>query len=33
METMELVFGGADKIVIDSNGVVPFLSLAPRHER
>jgi modulator of FtsH protease HflK len=32
-ETMERVFGSADKIVIDSNGVVPFLSLAPRYKR
>jgi hypothetical protein len=30
---MERVFGGADKIIIDSKGVVPFLSLAPRERR
>lgn len=33
LETMERVFGSADKIVVDSNGVVPFLSLGPRHKR
>jgi membrane protease subunit HflK len=33
LETMERVFGSADKIIIDSNGVVPFLSLAPRRKR
>jgi modulator of FtsH protease HflK len=33
LETMERVFGSADKIIIDSNGVVPFLSLAPREKR
>jgi membrane protease subunit HflK len=33
LETMERVFGSADKIIIDSNGVVPFLSLAPRESR
>jgi membrane protease subunit HflK len=33
LETMERLFGSADKIIIDSNGVVPFLSLAPQHKR
>jgi membrane protease subunit HflK len=33
LETMERVFGSADKITIDSSGVVPFLSLGPRHKR
>jgi membrane protease subunit HflK len=33
LETMERVFGSADKIIIDSNGVVPLLSLGPRHKR
>ncbi len=33
LETMERVFGRADKIIIDSNAVVPFLSLAPRPKR
>jgi hypothetical protein len=33
LETMERVFGSADKIIIDSNGVVPILSLGPRHKR
>jgi modulator of FtsH protease HflK len=33
LETMERVFGGADKIIIDSSGVVSFLSLAPRPKR
>jgi membrane protease subunit HflK len=33
LETMERVFGSADKIIIDSNGIVPFLSLGPRHKR
>jgi membrane protease subunit HflK len=33
LETMERVFGSADKIIVDSNGVVPFLSLGPRHKR
>jgi len=33
LETMERVFGSADKIIIDSNGVVPFLSLGPRQKR
>jgi hypothetical protein len=33
LETMERVFASADKIIIDSNGVVPFLSLAPRESR
>jgi membrane protease subunit HflK len=33
LETMERVFSSADKIIIDSNGVVPLLSLAPRHKR
>jgi len=33
LEAMERVFGSADKIVIESNGVVPLLSLAPRHRR
>jgi len=33
LETMERVFGSADKIIIDSNGVVPLLSLVPRHKR
>jgi membrane protease subunit HflK len=33
LETMERVFASADKIIIDSNGVVPFLSLAPREKR
>jgi membrane protease subunit HflK len=33
LETMERMFSGADKIIIDSNGVVPLLSLAPRHKR
>ena len=32
LETMERVFGSADKIIIDSNGVVPLFSLAPRHK-
>jgi membrane protease subunit HflK len=29
LETMERVLGSAEKIIIDSKGVVPFLSLAP----
>jgi membrane protease subunit HflK len=33
LETMELVFGRAHKIIIDSNRVVPFVSLAPRYKR
>jgi membrane protease subunit HflK len=33
LETMERVFGGADKIIIDSNSVVSFLSLGPRYKR
>ena len=33
LETMERMFSSADKIIIDSNGVVPLLSLAPRHKR
>ena len=34
LETMERVFGSADKIIIDSNArVVPFLSLAPLQRR
>ena len=34
LETMERVFGSADKIIIDSNtGVVPYLSLAPSQKR
>jgi modulator of FtsH protease HflK len=33
LETMERVLGSADKIIIDSNGVVPLLSLVPRHKR
>jgi len=33
LETMERVFGRADKTIIDSNGVVPFLSLGPRQKR
>jgi len=33
LETMERVFSSADKIIIDTNGVVPLLSLAPRHKR
>ena len=33
LETMERVFGSAGKIIIDSNAVVPFFSLAPRHKR
>ena len=33
LETMERVLGSADKIIIDSGGVVPFLSLRPRHKR
>lgn len=32
LETMERVLGSADKIIIDSGGVVPFLSLRPRHK-
>ena len=34
LETMERVFGSADKIIIDSNArVVPYLSLAPLQRR
>ena len=34
LETMERVFGSADKIIIDSDaGVVPYLSLAPLQRR
>ena len=33
LETMERVFGSADKIIIDTQDVVPFLSLGPRHKR
>jgi modulator of FtsH protease HflK len=33
LETMERVFGSADKIIVDSNSVVPFLSLGPRQKR
>ena len=33
LETMERVFGRADKIIVDSNRVLPVLSLAPRHKR
>jgi membrane protease subunit HflK len=33
LETMERVFASADKIIIDSSGVVSFLSLAPRPKR
>jgi len=34
LETMERVFGSADKIIIDSKaGVVPFLSLGPLQKR
>lgn len=33
LEIMERIFSSADKIIIDSNGVVPLLSLAPRHKR
>jgi modulator of FtsH protease HflK len=33
LEAMERVFSSADKIFIDSDGVVPFLSLAPRRKR
>ncbi len=33
LETMERVFSSADKIIIDRNCVVPFLSLGPQHRR
>jgi membrane protease subunit HflK len=34
LETMERVFGSADKIIVDSNlRVVPYLSLGPLQER
>jgi membrane protease subunit HflK len=33
LETMERVFGSADKILIDSSAVVPFLSVGARQER
>lgn len=30
---LERLLGSADKIIIDSEGVVRFLSLRPRHKR
>ena len=33
LEIMERLLGSADKIIIDSEGVVRFLSLRPRHKR
>jgi membrane protease subunit HflK len=32
LEIMERVFGSADKIIVDSNGVVPPLSHGSRHK-